>query len=344
MIEPAATKKRHDHDTETLKSVSKKSTMSRLFRAREMGVFTALILLVIIMRFASPYFLKVNNIFNLLRGMSTVGIMAIGMTMIIVTGGIDLSVGSLLAVSGMFTARLLYHQFPPFIALLGGFGLGFLLGTVNGLIITKVKVTPFIATLGMLSIGRGLTYLLATGLKGAVASNIPMRNEAINFLGAGYIRLVPFPVIEMAILVVVFSLFLKHTVLGRQIYAVGSNLEAARLSGVNVDRVRIFVYTLTGGFCALAGIMNGGLLSTAATNAGLGNELDVIAAVVIGGASLMGGEGTIIGAIIGAAIMAVIRNAFVLLHFSAYMQTIAIGAVIILAVSLDRLRKHTGRS
>ncbi len=328
------------HDQEALKSVQKKSMISRLLRAREVGVFSALILVVVIMSFASPYFLKVNNIFNVLRGMSTVGIMAIGMTMIIVTGGIDLSVGSLLAVSGMFTARLLYHQVPPFIALLGGFGLGFLLGSVNGLIITKVKVTPFIATLGMLSIGRGLTYLIATGLKGAVASNIPMRNEAINFLGAGYIGSVPFPVIEMAILVVVFSLFLKHTVVGRQIYAVGSNLEAARLSGVNVDRVRIFVYTLTGGFCALSGIMNGGLLSTAATNAGLGNELDVIAAVVIGGASLMGGEGTIIGAIIGAAIMAVIRNAFVLLHFSAYMQTIAIGVVIILAVSLDRLRKH----
>jgi ribose transport system permease protein len=276
--------------------------------------------------------------------MSTVGIMAIGMTMIIVTGGIDLSVGSLLAVSGMFTARLLFHQFPPVIALLGGFGLGLLLGAVNGAIITKVKVTPFIATLGMLSIGRGLTYLIATGLKGAVASNIPMRNEAINFLGAGYIGVVPFPVIEMLILVVVFSLYLKHTVMGRQIYAVGSNLEAARLSGVKVDRVRIFVYTLTGGLCALAGIMNGGLLSTAATNAGLGNELDVIAAVVIGGASLAGGEGTIIGAIIGAAIMAVIRNAFVLLHFSAYMQTIAIGVVIILAVSLDRLRKHAGQS
>ncbi len=325
-------------------SFARKSLVSRLFHAREMGVFTALVGLVIIMSFASPYFLKVNNIFNVLRNMSTVGIMSIGMTMIIITSGIDLSVGSLLAVSGMFTARLLFHGLPPVIALFGGLGLGLALGAVNGLIITKIKVTPFITTLGMLSIGRGLTYLLATGLKGAVASNIPMKNEAINFLGGGYIGPVPFPVIEMVLLVVAFSLFLKHTVIGRQIYAVGSNLEAARLSGVNVDRVRIFVYTLTGGLCALAGIMSGGLLSTAATNAGLGNELDVIAAVVIGGASLAGGEGTIIGAIIGAAIMAILRNAFVLLHFSAYMQTIAIGVVIILAVSLDHFRKHPGKS
>jgi ribose transport system permease protein len=323
------------------RSVPKKSMLAKIFRAREMGVLTALVALFVIMSFASPYFLGMQNIFNVLRGMSTVGIMAIGMTMIIVTGGIDLSVGSLLAVSGMLTARLLYHKLPPVIALVGGFGLGFLLGAINGLIITKIKVNPFITTLGMLSIGRGLTYLLATGLQGAVASNIPMRNEAINFLGAGYIGPVPFPVIEMAFLVIVFSLFLKHTVLGRQIYAVGSNLEAARLSGVSIDRVRIFVYTLTGGLCALSGIMNGGLLSTAATNAGTGNELDVIAAVVIGGASLSGGEGTIIGAIIGAAIMAVIRNAFVLLHFSAYMQTIAIGVVIIIAVSLDQFRKHS---
>ncbi len=326
-----------------MKSFAKKNLLHRVLHAREFGVLTALIVLIIVMSLASPYFLKVNNIFNVLRGMSTVGIMSIGMTMIIITAGIDLSVGSLLAVSGMFTARLLYHGVPPFIALLGGFGFGFLLGALNGVIITKIRVNPFITTLGMLSIGRGLTYLLATGLKGAVASNIPMKNEAINFLGGGYIGPVPFPVIEMAVLVIAFSLFLKHTVLGRQIYAVGSNLEAARLSGVNVDNVRIFVYTLTGGLCALAGIMSGGLLSTAATNAGIGNELDVIAAVVIGGASLAGGEGTIIGAIIGAAIMAILRNAFVLLHFSAYMQTIAIGVVIILAVSLDRFRRSPGK-
>ena len=327
-----------------VKQRGQRNLLTRILRVREMGVFIALVILIVIMSFASPYFLNMQNIFNILRGMSTVGIMAIGMTMIIITGGIDLSIGSILAVSGMVTARILYHQFPPFIALIGGFGMGFLVGAANGVIITKIKVNPFITTLAMLSIGRGLTYLLATGLQGAVASNIPMRNQAINFLGNGYIGPVPFPVIEMAALVLIFSLFLKHTVLGRQIYAVGSNLEAARLSGVNVDRVRIFVYLLTGGLCALAGIMDGGLLSTAATNAGMGKELDVIAGVVIGGASLAGGEGTIIGAIIGAAIMAILRNAFVLLHFSAYMQTIAIGVVIILAVSLDQLRKPGGRS
>jgi ribose transport system permease protein len=233
-----------------------------------------------------------------------------------------------------------YNNLNPWLSVLAGLGLGLLLGAVNGIIITKVNVNPFITTLGMLSIARGLTYLIATGLQGTVASNIPMRNESVNFLGSGYIGVVPFPVIEMVILVIIFSLFLNQIVLGRQIYAVGSNEQAARLSGVNVGRVRLFVYTITGGFCALAGIMNAGLLSTAATNLGVGAELDVIAAVVIGGASLMGGEGTILGAVIGAAIMAVIRNAFVLLKLPIYTQTVAIGVVIILAVAMDQLRKR----
>jgi ribose transport system permease protein len=315
--------------------------LRRIFRTRELGVLVALVILGVIMTLASPYFLTTQNIFNVLRGMSTIGIMAIGMTMIIVSGGIDLSVGSIMAVSAMFAARLMtYHGVAPWPAVFMGFLLGLLLGAVNGLIITKVKVNPFITTLGMMSIARGLTYLLATGLQGTVASNIPMRNPSVNFLGSGYVGVVPFPVIEMVILVTIFTLFLNHTVLGRQIYAVGSNEQAARLSGVNVNWVRLFVYSLAGFFYALAGTMNAGLLSTAATNLGVGNELDVIAAVVIGGASLSGGEGTILGAVIGAAIMAVIRNAFVLLKLPIYTQTVAIGLVIILAVAMDQLRKR----
>ena len=308
---------------------------------RELGVFTALVVLVIAMSILSPYFLKTQNIFNVLRSMSTTGIMAIGQTMVIITAGIDLSVGSLLGVSAMFAARLMFLGINPWVSAVCGLGLGTFLGAVNGYIITKIKVNPFITTLGMLSIGRGLTYLLASGLQGTVASNVPMRDDMVNFLGDGYIGVVPFPVIEMIVLVVIFSLFLRYTVLGRQIYAVGSNEQAARLSGVSITRVKLFVYTITGLLCALAGIMLGGLLSTAATNAGVGVELDVIAACVIGGASLMGGEGTIMGAIIGAAIMAVLRNAFVLLHFPIYMQTITIGVVIVIAVAFDQWRRRS---
>lgn len=323
------------------RSAGAPSLLRRIFRTREIGVLAALIVLCIVMSFASPYFLKTQNIFNVLRSMSTIGIMAIGMTMVIVSGGIDLSVGSVAAVSAMLTARLMtYHNVPPWISFLCGMLLGLILGATNGLIITRIKVNPFITTLGMMSIARGLTYLLSTGLAGSVASNIPMRNEQVNFLGAGYIGVVPFPVIEMVVLVTIFSLFLRHVVLGRQIYAVGSNELAARLSGVNVANVRLFVYTLLGGLAALSGVINAGLLSTSPTNLGTGNELDVIAAVVIGGASLAGGEGTILGAVIGAAIMAVIRNAFVLLKLPIYMQTVTIGVVIIIAVALDQLRKR----
>jgi ribose transport system permease protein len=318
------------------------SFFRRLLQTREFGVFLALVALLIVMRFLTPYFWKTDNVFNVLRGMSTIGIMAIGETMIIITGGIDLSVGSVLAASAMLTARLMYMGVvSPWVAVLIGIAFGTLLGAINGLIITRVKVTPFIATLGMLSIARGLAYLLASGLQGTVASNVPMRDEAVNFLGSGYVGPVPVPVIEMIVLVIIFSLFLRSTVLGRQIYAVGSNEQGARLSGVPVNLVKLFVYTVTGALAALAGIMTAGLLETSATNAGTGSELDVIAAVVIGGASLAGGEGTIIGSIIGAAIMAVLRNAFVLLQFPIYMQTISIGVVIILAVALDQIRRRS---
>ena len=306
-----------------------------VLKIREIGVLAALVLMFIIMSFASPYFLSVSNIFNVLRNMSTIGIMAIGMTMIIVTAGIDLSVGSLLAVTGIVMARLMYQGVGTFPAVLAGFMVGGILGGVNGLLITRLKLTPFIPTLGMLSIARGLTVFFATGIKGSVASNISVKDPFVEFIGGGYIGSIPMPVIIMFVLVFISSFFLRRTVLGRQIYAIGSNEEAALLSGVNVNRVKLFVYTLMGLLCALSGIMTAGLLSTAATNSGTGNELDVIAAVVIGGASLQGGKGSVWGAIIGAAIMSVLRNSFVLLHLPGFVQTISIGVVIILAVSID---------
>jgi len=183
-----------------------------------------------------------------------------------------------------------------------------------------------------------LTYYLATGVKGAVASNIPFNEPFLNFLGSGYLWVVPMPVISTVILVAIATYFLRNTVTGRQIYAVGSNIEASRLSGVKVERVQLFVYGLAGIMSAYAGILNAGLLATSATNAGSGTELDVVAAVIIGGASLSGGSGTIYGAVLGACIMALLRNAFVLLHLPAFIQTITIGVVLILAVASDGLR------
>ncbi len=322
------------------------SFFRQIVQSTEFGLVIALFILCVIMTLASQYFLGVDNIFNMLKGIAPITIVAIGETMVLVAGGLDLSVGSIMAVGAMVAARLMtYHSFQPWVAFACGLLSGLLFGAVNGLIITKGKINPFITTLGTLSIGRGLAYLLAYGLLGTVASNIPMRDEGVNFLGAGYIGRVPFAVIIMLTLVVIFSIFMARGVLGRQIYAVGTNEQAARLSGVNVDRVRLFTYMLTGVLAALAGIMSAGQLSTAPTNLGEGDNLAIIAATIIGGTSLSGGEGTVYGALIGAAIMAVVRNAFVMLNLPLTVQQAATGLVIILAVALDRIRRiRSGRS
>ena len=314
-------------------------TVGRFLAVREVGTLAALAVLCILLSIASPYFFTVRNIFNVLQGMSTIGIMAIGATIVLVAGGLDLSVGSVMAVGAVVTARLMTYQgVEAWLAALSGLGAGVAFGLVNGLLVTRARIVPFIATLGTLSVGRGLAYLIATGPTG-VASNVPMRDAGVGFLGAGYVGPVPMPVIIMLTLVVIAALFLANTVLGRQIYAVGSNLRAARLCGISVDRVQCFTYLVAGGLSALAGIINTGLLSTASTNLGQGVELDVIAAAVIGGTSLVGGEGSVVGTLFGAAIMAVVRNAFVLLGIPLHFRTMIIGLVILLAVGLDR-RRH----
>lgn len=313
--------------------------LARLVAVREVGTLGALAALCVLLSLASPYFFTLRNIFNVLQGMSTIGIMAIGATMVLVAGGLDLSVGSVMALGAVITARLMtYEGVNAWLAALAGLGGGLAFGLLNGLLVTRARIVPFIATLGTLSIGRGLAYVFATGPTG-VASNVPMRDSSVGFLGAGYVGPVPMPVILMLVLVTVAALFLGNTVLGRQIYAVGSNVRAARLCGISVERVHCFTYVVAGGLSALAGIVSTGLLSTASTNLGQGVELDVIAAAVIGGTSLVGGEGTVVGTLFGAAIMAVVRNAFVLLGMPLHLQTMIIGIVILLAVGLDR-RRH----
>jgi ribose transport system permease protein len=241
-------------------------------------------------------------------------------------------------VGAVLAARLMTYQgVNPWLAVLCGLAAGLVFGVVNGTLVTRARIVPFIATLGTLSVGRGLAFLLATSA-GGVASNVPMRDPGVSLLGAGYVGPVPVPVLVMLAVVAAAAAFLSNTVLGRQIYAVGSNPRAARLSGVAVDRVQLFTYVVTGGLSALAGIISAGLLSTASTNLGQGVELDVIAAAVIGGTSLNGGEGSVVGTLLGAAIMAVVRNAFVLLGLPLHFQAMIIGAVILLAVGLDRRR------
>ncbi len=298
------------------------------------GVLIALIVEIIILSVLSPYFLKPENIFNILRSISIIGVVSIGMTMLIISGGLDLSVGAVLGLSGMVTGALMTRMgLPTVLAIFCGLVVGGIIGIANGLLVTKLKINALIVTLGMLSIARGLTYTISKG------SNIFVKTSpGIIYLGRGYIGKVPFSVIVMLVLVVFGTLFLNYTVLGRHIYAVGGNERASKLAGVQVNKVRLIVFVITSVLAAFAGLISAGMLSSAEISAGTGLELDVIAAVIIGGASLSGGKGTIIGSLIGAAIMGILKNGFILLGLPHAVQTISIGIVIILAVVIDSIR------
>jgi ribose transport system permease protein len=307
------------------------AALSQVLRKKEFSVFVALFVLCAVISLLSPFFLKLSNIFNVLRQFSIIGILAVGEALVIITGGIDLSVGSVVGLCGVVTALLAGTGLPAPLVLLVSLGFGALVGGVNGLVITRLAINPFIVTLGMLSVARGTALLITGGL--------PFSNETpITWLGGGRVGPVPVPVILMFLVAAAGQAFASKTLLGRNVYAVGDNERAAVLSGIRVNRVKMAVYMIMGGLCALSGIVLSGTLDSAEPTAGTGYELDVIAAVVIGGASLSGGEGSIVGVIIGAALMGVLRNGFVLLGISAYWQVVSIGVVIVAAVALDRLK------
>ncbi len=297
------------------------------------GVYVALIVECFLLSVLSPYFLSVNNLFNIMKSFTFTGISAVGMTMLIINGGLDLSVGSMIGLGGMVTAALMEKlSVYPLIAILGGLSVGAFSGFFIATIVNKLKINSFIVTLGMLSVLRGFTYLISEG------SNIFINSSAIKYLGQGYVGKMPFSVILMLIFVIIGALFLRFSVLGRQIYAIGGNERAAWLAGIQVDKVRMIVFINTGVLAAFAGIVASGMLGSAEMTAGTGLELDVIAAVIIGGASLKGGRGSVVGSLVGAAIMGVLRNGFILIGLQYEAQVISIGLVIILAVVLDSLR------
>jgi ribose transport system permease protein len=304
-----------------------------LGKFQSLGVFIALLLLCLIFTITSPHFLTTENIFSTIRSVSFVAILAMGETFAIITGGIDLSVGSLLGFCGCLSALLIHVGWPWLCALAAGLGAGALLGCVNGQLITRLKLPPFIVTLGMYSMARGLTFVIT---KGWPVSGLP---PAYMQLGQGYWWVIPLPVIFMILTALLSGLFLNYTRTGRQIFAIGGNETAAILSGVPVQKVKVIVYSTSGLLAALAGILLVARLGVAQPTSGVGFELDAIAAAVIGGTSLMGGKGTIIGLLIGAAIMGVLRNGLILLGLSAFWQQFAIGLVIILAVAIDKWRK-----
>src|SRR5699024_8029277 len=298
----------------------------------KIGPLIGLIIITIILGLLSDNFFTLNNILNLLRQVSVNALIAFGMTFVILTAGIDLSVGSLLALGSALTAGLLSSGVDPMLSMLIGLLIGLALGAVNGLIITKGKVTPFIATLATMTIFRGAT-LVYTGGK-----PITGLSDSVSFqmIGKGYVFGVPFPAVIMMIAFVILFFVLRNTVFGRQVYAVGGNEEASILSGIKTDRVKVWVYALTGMLSVLAGIIITSRLNSAQPTAGTMYELDAIAAVVIGGTSLAGGRGRIAGTLVGALIIGVIDNGLNLLNVSSFYQQIVKGGVILLAVMLDR--------
>ncbi|OBU85178.1 ABC transporter permease [Chromobacterium subtsugae] len=302
---------------------------------QRLGPFIALVLVAIGLSVMSPDFLTVNNLLNVMRQVSINALIAFGMTLVILLGGIDLSVGSILALSSVLTASLLQAGVDPMLATLLGILAGAAMGLFNGLVISKGKVAPFIATLATMTILRGLALVFSNG-----SPITGFDSELFSMLGGGYIAgLVPVPVAWMLILFAGFWFLLKKTVFGRHLYATGGNEEAARLSGVKVDRIKLWVYTASGAMSAMAGVVLTSRLNSAQPTAGAGYELDAIAAVVLGGTSLTGGRGWIFGTLIGALLIGVLNNGLNLLGVSSFYQQVIKGAVILLAVLLDRSGK-----
>lgn len=306
------------------------------YKSKEMlsklGPLFGLILLIIVVSILNPSFLSIANIFNVLRQVSISAIIAFGMTFVILTGGIDLSVGSTLALTGAIAASLLASGTDPFLTMGIALIIGLILGAINGVIITKGKVAPFIATLATMTIYRGLTLVYTDGRPISGLGD----HYSFQLFGKGYFLGFPVPVVTMVIAFVILYFILQKTTFGRRVYAVGGNEEAAKLSGINTDKVKIAVYAITGFLAALAALILTSRLNSAQPTAGESYELDAIAAVVLGGTSLNGGKGWIFGTLIGALIIGVLNNGMNLIGVSSFWQQVVKGIVILIAVLMDR--------
>ena len=315
------------------KNTSFNNNIKAMLGRPEISVLFALLAICVWLSIASPYFLTARNIVNVFRQFSLIAILAVGQAFIIITGGIDLSVGSLVGFTACFGAMVAKSGASPLLTLIAILGMGAIVGLSNGLLVSKVGLPAFVATLGMMSITRGFSLLITMG--------VPIHHNPtwISVFGGGYIRNVPVSVLVMLIIVAIGYIFANNTVPGRNVYAVGNSEKAAKLSGIQVEKVKIMVFTITGFLAGICGLILMGQLEGADAFYGNGYELDVIAAAVIGGISMSGGEGNPLGVIVGAALMGVLKNAFVLLAVPGYWQTVVIGVVIIGAVSIDSLRR-----
>jgi ribose transport system permease protein len=306
------------------------SLLGRVLRQREVGVFIALAVLVAAISIARPNFLASGNLFIMSRQIALTAIAAIGVFFVILTAGIDLSVGSAVGLTGYVCGLAFAAGAPAPVALLAAIGCGALIGAINGFVVAYVGVTSFIITLGMLEICRSTIYTIRHGdsIRGIPESFVKM-------FGTGEVLGVSSPVIVLILLAVVSHIVLNYTAFGRRVYAIGGNEEATKLSGINVRRVKFMTYVLCSVCCAVAGILFVAYGREAHADTGKDLELDAIAAAVIGGTSLMGGQGTVLGVLIGATIMGVVKNGLVLLDVSSYWQQMVIGIIIVAAAIID---------
>lgn len=300
----------------------------------EWTMFFAFVMLCVVFVILSPYFLTVSNIMNILMYSSTTGIVAVGMTMIILVSCIDISVGSIVGLAGMLSGLTLADTNQPALAIAVGLGVGFVCGLLNGCLVTKIKMVPMIATLATMSIYRGIAMLTTGGLSRVVS------NSDYKWLGRGFIfNTIPVCAITMIIIFVIVGYILKYTVFGRRIYAIGGNSEASRLAGINVANNILAVYVICGLLAGFAGIITEAQTGAAIPMAGEGLEMDAIASVVLGGTSMTGGKGKVKGTLIGVLIMATLTNGLTLLGVLSFWQNVAKGIVLIIAVTLDVARR-----
>lgn len=295
----------------------------------------ALIIVFIALSIASPYFLTANNLFNVGVQVSVVAIIAVGQTLVILTAGIDLSVGSVAGLSGVVGSMAMVQSgLPLVLGIIVGILVGAAIGTVNGVLITRMGLPPFIATLGMLGVARGLTFIVSNEV---AIYGLP---HSFRTVSEGQIGPIPLPVVYLVVIAIIGHLVLSRTKLGRYAYAIGSNKDAARLSGIPINRYLVSVYIISGALAGFGGMIAASLVQSGQPNYGVGLELSVIAACVIGGASLFGGQGTIGGTLIGALLIAIVTDGAVLLNITQYYQQVIIGVIIWAAVWWDQVRRR----
>jgi ribose transport system permease protein len=324
--------------------VAQKKPLFRSDTFQRVLAFAGLIVIFAVFSLASPNFLQPNNIIGILIATAVNGVLALGVTYVIITSGIDLSIGTVMTLSAVMTGVFITNwHMPVLLGVLAGIITGALCGLANGLLISRFKLPPFIATLGMLNIAKGLSLVISE-LKPIYFNDTPIFNQIA--MGSIFQNImpgfaIPNMVLILFVLAIIASLILSKTVLGRYTFALGSNEEATRLSGVNVVRWKTLVYTLCGAFAGIAGVLMAARLNSAQPALGQGYELDAIAAAVIGGTSLSGGEGTILGTIIGAFIISTLTNGLRIMSVPQEWQTVVTGAIVILAVYGDTIRRRS---